>query len=282
MPLRPRIDVRCEYLLTPISIFYSEEGKKILCLSDIKAGAVDPSLAYINILRDRIGPFHLVIKDSNPEFIAFAKKTIPETLNPYKKLMVVRSCLCGAYEELQDVRMFDLHRIVDNACVFCKTPLRTQEMEVLLSDIFWPQTTDFLCNRNWASKDLAHFLERQIKRHKISKRSEKVSVRFWGTDFGIRYQVLWAVLIVFLAKTENDTNITVHYVQKVQDKTFFVCSLAKMMHPDLNIHLNALPIVWVKDSPLIPECHPSHIKLMSKTLGTKRKDLRVSLKSWRY
>ncbi len=283
LPLRPRVDVRCEYLLTPISIALEETGKKVLCLSDIKAtDAVTQTAEYIENLSLKLGSFGRVIYDSDPDFIRGAPSIIDKTLSPYKKTMGVRSCECGSYEELENVRMFDLRRVVDNKCVYCGTELRQKVQEVLLSDIAWPSADGFVSNRKWAASDLAHFLARQTKTHKISKQKESTKLLCEEVEFGIRYQIIWSAMIVYLSKTESDNDVTLHYVQKVQDKAFFISALAKVMCPDINIHLKALPIVWLDGSTPISSCSPSQVKLLGKSLSTKRKELKVSLKSWRY
>lgn len=282
MPLRPRINTRCEYLLTPISVACADGGKKILCISEAKATVPEITAEYVGTLKEKVGYFDRVITDSDPALITFARDLVSRSLKPYKAREVVLTCDCGAYEELEGVRTFSRRRVVNNICVFCNHALQKREVDMLMSDVAWPHPSDFSCNRKWATADLAHFLARQVQTHKISKRNETALVLSETDRFGIRYQILWAAMIAFLAESEQDYKITMHYVQKVQDKAFFVCSLAKVMVPNLQIHMNALPIVWLDDSPLIPECRPSQIKLLGKGLDTKRKELRVSLKSWRY
>jgi len=282
LPLRPRINVRCESLLTPISISLAKEGKKILCLTDIKSTEnFDISEKYVKVVSDKLENFDLVIKDSDPKLINFTTKIISEKILPYVKKMNVRTCKCGSYEELENVNSFNLRKVKENTCVLCGEILREKNMEVLLSDITWPKKENFSYNYNWSEYDFTNFLSRQKITHKISKKNEVLKFSFNNLEFGIRYQVLWAAMIVYIAKIENDNDVTLHYVNKVQDKAFFVCSLVKMMNPDINFHLKAIPVVWVEDSPLISNCLPSHIKLLGKAINTKRKELKVSLKSWR-
>jgi len=282
MPLRPRITTRCEYLVTPISIACADDGKKILCLSEAKATAPEVATEYVRTLKEKIGWFDRVITDSDSKLITFARDLVFKSLRPYEARKTVLTCNCGAYEELTGVGMFSQRRVVNNICVFCNHALQKREDDVLMSDIVWPHPSDFSCNRKWATADLTHFLARQVQTHKISKRRESALVLSETDRFGIRYQILWAAMIAFLAESEQDHNITMHYVQKVQDKAFFVCSLAKVMVPSLQINMNALPIIWLDDSPLISECRPSQVKLLGRGLNTKRKEIKVSLKSWRY
>lgn len=197
------------------------------------------------------------------------------------KTLSVLTCLCGKYEELEGANMFNLRKVTNNTCLLCGSHLYKQNIGVLLSDIQWPKNEDFSFNRTWCGTDLEHFLGRQTKTHKISKQDETIKFLFQLSEFGIRYQILWAALIVYLVNLNNDYTVTMHYVQKVQDKAFFVCSLAKMMCPNLHINFNAIPVVWIDDSPSILDCYPSHVKLLGKTLNTRRKELKVSLKSWR-
>lgn len=281
LPLRPRVNKRCEYLLTPISIAYADVGKKILCISQAKAINPEITVKYVKTLNEKVLCFDRVITDSDPALITFAKKLISKSLKPYKARKRLLACNCGAYEELVNVRMFSRRRVVNNICVFCDYELKEIEDWVLMANINWPNPLDFSFNQNWAKVDFTRFLERQIQNHKISKRNELTLVLSKTDEFGIRYQIIWAAMIVFLAKFEQDYNTTMHYVHKVQDKAFFVCSLAKIMMPKLQIRMNALPIVWLDDSPLISECRPSQIKLLRKGLITKRKELKVSLKCWR-
>lgn len=283
MPLRPRINVRCEYLLTPISISKEKEGRKILCLSDIKSEKnFDHSKEYIDIISNKMVNFDLIIKDSDDNLVKFARQIIIEKLLPYREVININTCLCGAYEELENTNSFDLRRVKDNVCIFCGQSLKKQKSEVLLSNIIWPKKEDFSYHYTWSGLDIVHFLGRQKSLHKISKRSEPLKISVGNLEFGIRYQVLWATMIVYIANIENDYDLTMHYVNKVQDKAFFVCSLAKIMCPCLNFNLKAIPIVWIDDSPIITECLNSHVKLLGNALNTKRKELRVSLKNWRY
>lgn len=281
MPIRPRTTTRCEYLVTPISIACADNRKKILCISEAKATAPEITTEYIRTLKEKIGCFDRVIRDSDPKLITFAKDLVSKSLNPYKIRGAVLTCNCGAYEELVDVRMFSRRRVINNICVFCNHALQEREYDMLMSNIVWPHPSDFSCNRKWVATDLTRFLARQVQAHKISKRHETALVLSDADGFGIRYQILWAAMIAFLAESEQDYKITMHYVQKVQDKAFFVCSLAKVMMPSLQINMNALPIIWLDDSPLISECRPSQIKLLGRGLNTKRKEIKVSLKSWR-
>ena len=283
LPIRPRVNVRCEYLLTPISIMLEQGGKKVLCLSTIKTtGTPAVTTEYTETLTHKLGHFWRIFQDSDINFLQFALPLIDKTLSPYKKMVKVRTCVCGAYEELENARMFDLRRVVNNKCVHCEAELQQQEQEVLLSDITWPTPNEFTCNRTWSASDLKRFWERQTKTHKISKRKEPIKLSCEGLEFGIRYQIIWSAMIVYLSKIENDKDVMLHYVQKVQDKAFFVSSLAKMMSPDIQLNFRALPVVWLDGAPLISECSPSQVKLLGKGLNTKRKELQISLKSWRY
>lgn len=283
MPLRPRVNVRCEYLVTPVSVISAPRGKKILCLTDIKsAGNGNEVSEYVQFLTQKVGAFDRVMKDSDPEFLGNLPHLVRTSLLPYKKCVRVRTCTCGAYEELTTVRMFDLRRVTENRCVFCGVDLEVRTCEVLFADLNWPEPDVFSCNQTWVRNDLENFLGRQTVTYKISKQNEPVRLPCDGSEFGVRYQILWAALLVYLARMEREDEIVLHYVQRVQDKAFFVCSLAKIMCPQIKIHLNALPLVWMDESPTIVESSPSHIKLLGKALNTKRKELRVSLRSWRY
>jgi hypothetical protein len=283
LPIKPRIDVRCEYMITPISIVQEAFGKKILSLSDVKAnGSATQIGEYIETLTSKLGSFDDVVCDSDLNFIQFALPLVCRTLLPHKKCVRLRVCECGAYEELEDARMFSLRRVENNQCSYCGSELKIHEKVVLMSDITWPSTESFSVNHKWSLTDLGHFLGRQTKKHKISKENEVVRLELDDVKFGVRFQIIWAAMIVYLSQIQNDTDVTIHYVNKVQDKVFFISSLAKVMRPTINIHLKALPIVWLDDAPLISDCSPSQIKLLGKSLGTKRKELHVSLKSWRY
>jgi hypothetical protein len=257
-------------------------GRKILCLSDIKATDTTNSTLYTDALSRLLGSFDRVLLDSDPQLVEFSLALISRTLSPFKKMAEIRTCPCGAYEELGNARMFDLRRVADNTCSYCEKRLEVRQQDVLLSDIVWPEQGDFTCNQTWSNSDLRHFLGRQTTTHKISKEKESIKLTRDGSEFGIRYQIIWSAMIVYLTELENDTDVTLHYVHKVQDKVFFICSLAKMMRPDIHFYLKALPIVWLEDAPLIPNCSLSQVKLLSRSLGTKKKELKVSLKSWRY
>jgi len=283
LPLKPRVDDRCEYLLTPISVISEKDGKKILCLTDIKdIENTDVATKYTEILSSKLGDYDRVIRDSDPIFVNFALSLIMRTLEPFIKQEYVRVCTCGAYEELEGVRMFGLRRVKNNVCTFCNTKLQKEERQVLMSEIIWPDAKDFPCNHTWVGVDLKHFLERQVTTYKISKQKEIARLPYCGIDFGIRCQILWSAMIAYLVKVENDNDVVLHYVNQVQDKAFFVSLIAKAMCPDINVYLKALPLVWIDESPSIAKCHPSHVKLLRNTLNTKRKKLQVSLKSWRY
>ncbi|MCX6756265.1 MAG: hypothetical protein NTX85_02920 [Candidatus Nomurabacteria bacterium] len=259
-----------------------KDGKKILCITDIKINRnFDSSEKYIETLSKKIGSFDHVIKDSNSDLLNFTTKIIQEKLLPYKENVNVLTCACGAYEELVNINMFNLRKVKNNTCIICGCEIKSENIEALISDIKWPLKEDFLFKHNWSKLDFTHFLNRQGVKHKISKRNEVIKFSSEFSNFGIRYQFLWAAMIVYLCKKENDNNVTMHYVHKVQDKAFYVCSLVKMMNPDINFYLKSIPVVWIEDSPIISECLPSHIKLLSKTLETKRKELKVSLKNWR-
>ena len=260
-----------------------KEGKKILCLTDIKAtNAVASTKEYVETLSHKLGMFNRIERDSNSDLISFAPPLITQTLSPFKKTVKIRTCLCGAYEELESVRMFGLRKVVNNKCVYCGTGLQQKEQEVLLSEIVWPTPADFTFNKTWSASDLDHFLKRQAKIHKISKENEVVRISHGDVEFGLRYQLVWSAMIVYLTELEKDTDVMLHYVHKIQDKAFFISSIAKMMRPSIHFHLKALPIVWLEESPLISDCSPSQVKLLTKSLNTKKKEIHVSLKSWHY
>ena len=283
MPIRPRISVRCEYLVTPISIISEKKGKKILCISDLKARDNKKSASeYTDMLYFKLGHFDHIIKDSDPNLIEFTLSKIVQKLNPFVKRIFIRTCTCGAYEELKNVRMFDLRRVKDNTCTYCGTKLKLKEQDVLISNIHWPLVENFSFYRRWPQTDLDHFLKRQNSMIKISKQIETVRLSHGGVDFGIKHQILWSAMIVYLAKINCDNEVTLHYVNRVQDKAFWVSSIAKIMQPDINLYLKALPIVWLNETSSIADCSQSQIKLLSKALATNKKMIHVSLKSWRY
>lgn len=241
LPIRPRVNVGCEYLITPISLL-QQQDTRILCLSHLKSQeSVDYATEYLSVLSAKIGKFDRVVKDSELNFLSFAREIILSTLRPQKQIAVVKHCQCRSYEELKDARMFDLRRVVNNHCVFCNSQLREDAEEVLLSDLFWTAAEEYSCNHSWVSAELKHFLTRQTITHKISKLNEVFRLNVDESEFGVRYQVLWASLIVYLSKTGNDLDVTLHFVNKVQDKAFLVSSLAKMMNPAINLHLKRFP-----------------------------------------
>lgn len=282
LPIRPRTEGRCERLVTPISISLATEGEKILCLSDLRSGGTsESSEKYVKLVSEKVGVFDRILTDSDPELLNFSEMVIFDMIPIRETPVTVLTCRCGKYEELKGVRMFDLKQVQNGRCVFCDEVLYEETKPSLLADIHWPTSERFTFNRGWVGTDLAHFLARQVSTYKISKDDESWRVHFGGGHYGVRHQVLWASLLANVG-SRTGNKITVHYVNRVQDKVFFVAGLATMLSPELRIHLQALPAVWVDDSPTMDECRPSHIKLIGKALNTKRKDIRASLKSWRH
>jgi hypothetical protein len=270
-------------LVTPISIASADSGKKVLCVSALKAreGSGTVTDDYTRIVSEKVGQFDLIFKDSDPAFIVFSQHILATKIALSVQKSKILACDCGAYEELEGVRMFDLHRVKGGVCLRCQSKLSVREEDMLMGDFSWPTTGSFSCNLPWAQKDLEHFLGRQISRQKISKKIEPISIVRDGLSFGIRLQLLWAIALLYISETESDTELTVHYVDQARDRVFYVCSVAKMINPNIQIYLKALPAVWMDESCPIIQCTPSRVKLLQRALNTKKKEVKVSLKSWR-
>lgn len=279
LPLRPRTDVRAEYLVTGISVF-SSPYTPILNLTTMNFPSVEianhTSYEYIELLR-KLLKLDLIytINDRQDDVIKYAKESI-EKSSMYIDQCKCLVCECKKYEELSIIRTFNQRRVLDGVCVYCKSQLTLQEISSLFLKIDWPLINFESFNFSWVKKDWLNFQNRQNHdRYKVSKEIEPTRLIVNNLNVGIKHQLLWALQIAFISKTFRDNNIRVHFVEKVKDLAFFICSIAKMLNPQLLIHLKGCPVVWLKEEKKMCNITDCDIEKIKKGLNSKRKEISV-------
>jgi len=279
LPLRPRTDVRAEYLTTEISVF-SSPGIPILNLTTMNFPSIDTAnhatQEYVQLLSRlfKLGSIPIV-SDSQKDVTGCAKDII-EKSNVYIGRCECLVCKCKKYEELSAIRTFNQRRVLDGICVYCKSQLTLQEIDALFLKIDWPLINFESFNFDWVKKDWLSFQNRQSDSpYKVSKEIETTKLNLGGINVGIKHQLLWAIQIAFISKTFRDNNIRVHFVERVKDLVFFICSIAKILNPQLLIHLKGCPTVWLKEEKEMFNITNVDVEQIKKGLNSKRKEINV-------
>ncbi len=276
LPMRPRDSTaNLPYLVTPLSVLVEEIGKKILCVTGNKSNTPNAETdGYLKMINSKIGFFNSVYTDFSIDFLDFVKNKIPSMpLSIEEKEINV--CECGFYEELLTARKFNLNLLDGLLCKKCSTPITRQIKKVLLFQSDWSKCIFGNVSPKWVKNDLNHFMSRQVEKYLFCKDKEKIIVTYHNENYGVRYQFQWALLMLYVATTEQDKEITLHYVNRVQDKAFFVSSIVKMLDQDLKISFKSLPVIWPSDVVKISDSTDKHINLLKKGLSSKRKEIKV-------
>jgi len=277
LPIIPRTNVRAEYLTTEISVF-SSPGVPVLNLTTMNFSSVDvanlATQGYIQVL-NRLFKLNsiYVITDSQKDAVDYAKDVIRKS-NVYISRCECLVCKCKKYEELSLIRSFNQRRVQNGVCMYCKSQLTLQETDALFIKIDWPVINFESFNFDWVKKDWLSFKSRQSANpYKVSKEVETTKLNLEGISFGIKHQLLWATQIAFISKTFGDNNIRIHFVERVKDLVFFVCSIAKTLNPQLLINLKGCPTVWLKEEKEIFDITSVDVEQIKKCLNSKRKEI---------
>lgn len=276
LPMKPRNGrSNYVYLLGPLSVLDQPEGRHVLSITGLKSSTPDlVTEEYINLLNRTVGMFdsiYLDYLDDFKDYIKYVIKTLPIQVQD----CTLTSCSCGSYEEVSGARCYNLTRVIGGHCIKCGSFLKNKRESVLTfnhitENIFFAKMYPV-----WVEKDFKHFLSRQEKSYILSKNNEQVKILFKDHEFGIRYQFIWALFLKYITEKESDTEITLHYVNKVQDKVFLVALLAKMIFPELQISFHALPVILTTNLIEISSCGASEIDQLRKGLRSRRKEVSI-------
>src|SRR5690606_9816548 len=133
------------------------------------------------------------------------------------------------------------------------------------------------CNFPWTTNDLGSFIHQNSARtlYKTSKEGSKITEEVLGVSFGIKHQLVWAILLCFLSEYYNDTQITLHFVNKISSLAFLVSSLAKTLRPELQINVRGCPVVWLPCEKPLTEISSLEITKIRNGLRSSRKVINV-------
>lgn len=280
LPLRPRTSGRIEHLVTPLSIYSGKNNHDVIVLSlttiNLLVNSEEVIKEYVELIERTIGSFAIVFKDNDPLFKDFIIDKI-NYLNFFEENCNVTTCQCGEYEEVTGTRMFNLSKVDSNICKQCNTELFNRNQKLLFLNIPWLNFKEkFSHNKKWVKKDFDHFLNKQKNSpYKISKQSERLRINAFGSNYGIKYRILWAMSIVYLSDRTNENSINLHFVHQVSSIAFFVACLASLIKPSLDITLSGLPSIWLPHRLEINQCSNTEITKLKKGLQSKRKDIHV-------
>lgn len=279
LPIRPRINTPAEYLTTVISLF-SSLGIPVLNLTTINFPSLELAnqamFEYVKLIKNLLEPKSIfVAKDGQKETIEYAKKTITGS-RVFVKNCQCLVCDCKKYEELVESRTFNQRRVINGNCTYCKSELKLQNTTAMFLEIDWPVISFDGFNFDWVEKDWLSFKKRQNGNvYKVSKEVEKIKVTMDDIDFGIRHQLLWALEIIYISKLLEDKNIQIHFVERVKDLVFFICSIIKTFDPEISIHLKGCPSVWLEKEKRIIDITDNDIEKIRGGLFSKRKEIHV-------
>lgn len=276
LPLRPRSGTHnSSYLVTPLSVINQSSGKKIICITANKSDQPqEETIHYLNLVREKIGLFDSVYTDFSIDFIDYIKN-IKSLLPLFSAKRSISSCECGYYSELENIRKFNLSKVRNELCLNCNTKILNKIQDVLIFRANWNLVFFQGMYPKWVASDLDHFLGRQTEEYLFTKEGEKILLS-WGDDlYGIKYQFQWVLLLLHIANVEKEKDFTLHYVNSVQDKAFFITSMVKMIDPSLNIYLKALPIIWLNNKREIGNITENDLILFKKGLKSIRKEVTV-------
>lgn len=276
LPLRPRGgNHNSSYLVTPLSVINQDSGKKIICITANKSDKPqEETLCYLNLVREKIGLFDSVYTDFSIDFIDYIKNIrLSLPLHSTKRNMA--SCECGYYSELDNIRKFNLTKVSNELCLKCNSKITNKMQDVLIFRANWNLVSFQGMYPQWVSSDLKHFLGRQAEEYLFTKEGEKILISWGDSCYGIKYQFQWVLLLLHIASVEKEKDFTLHYVNSVQDKVFFITSMVKMIDPSLNMYLKALPVVWLNTKSEIGNITENDLILFNKGLKSTRKEVTV-------
>ncbi len=279
LPLRPRTDIRAEYLVTGISVF-SSTGIPVLNLTTMNFSSVqDANQArdeYVQLYYKLFRSNSIIsIEDRHENFIKYAKYLILKS-NIYMEECECLICECKKYEELSTIKAFNQRRVTNGICSYCNSSLTLHKINALFLKVDWSLIYFDSFNYNWVKDDWLRFQKKQdLRVYKVSKEIEPVSLIFDCTNFGIKHQLLWACQIVYAAKIANENEVRIHFVEKIKDLVFFICSIVKVLNPKLSIHLKGCPVVWLEQEKKMYNITVSDIEKIKKGLNSKRKRINV-------
>lgn len=278
LPMRPRIkSVPFQVAITPLSIVSQISGTKIILTTSINSLNKSEDSEYLKFITKNISGFDFGYSDSDKEFLEFIKKEINQLSIYIEPKQLIKTCACGEFEELPHGRMFNQRKVQNDICTLCDSLLEEKESDCVLFNPDWNKARITAVNHPWVILDWKHFLKRQPVKYLFSKRIGKIKFVHNHKMYGIRYQYLWALLLGFIAQKHSDIDITLHYVNLVQDRVFFVASLALMMFPMIRISLHALPRVTTSNNIPIENIGPTYLKELTSVLNTKRKSIHISI-----
>lgn len=284
LPIRPRREVRSEYLTTPVSVLNSDSGSKVLCLTKMNIKD-DGQLSeeYINTLSEKVGTPDYVFSDSDKDFLLFFEEVMARNKNLLsEKIVSVLTCQCGKYEELAGIRNFNQRRVKENICTYCQSELELREVKSLFLKMDWAKVKNyfnFSHKKKWNKVDFEHFIGRQnFDFFKISKTAEPTKFSFNDHEYGIKHQIVWAILVLYISNELKDSEIKMHAVDRVSDLAFLTASIAEQVTEDkLTFNFEPLPTIWLPQEIRICDASNEVITAIKTGLNSTRKEIKVDL-----
>ncbi len=282
LPLRPRTNVRAEYLVTATSVLTATDGIPILSFTTMNFETFSASTKAVNEYSEVISKiFNLDIQNTlsitdEDEYMIKCFKSWILTSSLYSKSCECLVCMCKKYEELVAIRSYNQRRVQNNICTYCESELKQEQISALFLEIDWGNVSFENFNFEWVKNDWISFQKRQVSNpYKMSKQIEPIQIRLDGSSFGVKHQLIWAYELLHLSKLHKTKDITLHFVEKVKDLAFFTASIAKIIDPSLNIYLKGCPIVWLAEEKKVTDVTSKDIQKIKKGLLSKRKEVNV-------
>lgn len=272
LPLKPRVNSPAETIITPLSIYNSNEIK-ILSITGINAKPLIHN-PYISIIENKVGLFDKNFIDNDKDFLIKLKEDIKK-LETFKEIHNVITCECGKFEELPQIRMYNQRRVKDNICMFCGVKLFKKDISTIDTVINWkPNINSY--NKPWVINDLNEFKKRSHNiNYSITKNISPIRIHLEDEEYGIRHQLIWAYSFIYLSELYKTNKIGIHFVNRVANIVFVCCSLLKTIKPDIEIHLFGLPSVWLGKKIDLQDISSKDKDRILKGMNSKRKDLKI-------